>query len=66
MLSPDFPSFPPAPKPATHASMKHLPNILTGLRLVLTLVVFLAMLALKTVKAAAYGVANWTDEEDEA
>jgi nitrogen fixation NifU-like protein len=25
-----------------------------------------AMLALKTVKAAAYGVAQWTDEEDEA
>ena len=25
-----------------------------------------AMLALKTVKAAAYGVALWTDEEDEA
>ena len=25
-----------------------------------------AMLALKTVKAAAYGVPNWTDEEDEA
>ena len=28
--------------------MKHLPNIITGLRLVLTLVVFLAMLSLKT------------------
>ncbi len=25
-----------------------------------------AMLALKTVKAAAYGVTEWTDEEDEA
>ncbi len=25
-----------------------------------------AMLALKTVKAAAYGVTQWTDEEDEA
>lgn len=40
--------FGPRAKTRYSRRMKHLPNVLTGLRLVLTLVVFLAMLALKT------------------
>ena len=53
--------FGPAAKTRYSPRMKHLPNVLTGLRLVLTLVVFLAMLGLASQPFVMWAVTKGAD-----
>ena len=62
-LSPDLPLIPPRAKTRYSPRMKHLPNILTGLRLVLTLVVFLAMLGLASQPFIGWALGKGADPQ---